>query len=509
MSPSVLPGHAEKAVSARSAGHWENTVAVSDRSLGNGAGEAGFLERGFNGERVSHVLFNRARRLYANGSFRKAAKALKTVYEANRDHKWLLLNYALCIRNAGHVDFAMRVLDWLRSQFPEVPLVRECFEESREKWERMEGGADPRRTLGVRSFTWKPGFPQPDLLVDEDFFGFTLSLCAIVRNEEGNIGRMIESVRDAVDEIVVVDTGSTDGTVSVLERMGVTPHRFEWCDDFSKARNHSLSKATKDWILVLDADETISFHDFFTLKEAVASTPDTWGIALEQRDYSSLPLLGGFSCEADPYPESKPYRTFAVQEVCRLFRNDDRIRFVHPVYEMVEESIKLNGGDFGYLDVPIHHYGRTGPMPQQAAKRRYYIDILQRRLAATNETNTRKSVYATQIARAHMFLRELDEAEEYFLRAVRFDAESPLPLQGLGSLAALRRQFTEAVQWYERCIAVDRQRPVDTPYLRAAECYYRLGDFGSAIEMCERCLRVCPRSTAAASLLEHLQGGRR
>jgi len=65
-----------------------------------------------------------------------------------------------------------------------------------------------------------------------------------------------------------------------------------------------------------------------------------------------------------------------------------------------------------------------------------------------------------------------------------------------------------AVQWYERAIAVDTQRPDDTPYLRAAECYCRLGDARSAVEVCERCLRVCPRSSAAAGLLERLQGRR-
>ena len=91
---------------------------------------------------------------------------------------------------------------------------------------------------------------------------------------------------------------------------------------------------------------------------------------------------------------------------------------------------------------------------------------------------------------------------------MRFDPTSPFAYEGLGNLAALRNRYADAVQWYERAIAADRQRPDDTPYLRAAECYCRLGDARSAVEVCERCLRVCPRSSAAVGLLERLQGRR-
>ncbi|MBR1759963.1 MAG: glycosyltransferase family 2 protein [Schwartzia sp.] len=82
-----------------------------------------------------------------------------------------------------------------------------------------------------------------------------ISACYIVRNEAAKLARSLDSLRGTVDEIIVVDTGSTDDTVSVAEEHGARVFHFPWRDDFAAARNVSLSKATGDWILVVDADE--------------------------------------------------------------------------------------------------------------------------------------------------------------------------------------------------------------------------------------------------------------
>lgn len=85
----------------------------------------------------------------------------------------------------------------------------------------------------------------------------TISLCLIVKNEEDVIERCITSVRDAVDEIIVVDTGSTDNTKNIVKDLGVMLFDFKWIDDFAAARNYAFSKATKEYILWLDADDVI------------------------------------------------------------------------------------------------------------------------------------------------------------------------------------------------------------------------------------------------------------
>ena len=86
----------------------------------------------------------------------------------------------------------------------------------------------------------------------------TLSLCMIVKNEEAVISRCLESVKAAADEIIIVDTGSTDKTKEIA--LSYTPQVFDfkWADDFSAARNYSFSKASMDYIMWLDADDVIT-----------------------------------------------------------------------------------------------------------------------------------------------------------------------------------------------------------------------------------------------------------
>lgn len=85
-----------------------------------------------------------------------------------------------------------------------------------------------------------------------------LSLVMIVKNEEEHIERCLESVKGFVDEMIVVDTGSTDTTINIAEELGAKVFHFTWMDDFSAARNFGLTQATGDWILSLDADEYLT-----------------------------------------------------------------------------------------------------------------------------------------------------------------------------------------------------------------------------------------------------------
>ena len=88
-----------------------------------------------------------------------------------------------------------------------------------------------------------------------------ISLCMIVRNEEEVIERCLKSICDLVDEIIIVDSGSTDKTKQIVSKYTDKIYDFEWVNDFAKARNYSFSKATKDYILWLDADDVILEED--------------------------------------------------------------------------------------------------------------------------------------------------------------------------------------------------------------------------------------------------------
>lgn len=88
-----------------------------------------------------------------------------------------------------------------------------------------------------------------------------LSVCYIVKNEEKNIRESLESIKNLADEIIIVDTGSTDNTKKICGEYTEKIFDYEWQNDYGSARNFSLSKATKEWILVLDADERLYNHE--------------------------------------------------------------------------------------------------------------------------------------------------------------------------------------------------------------------------------------------------------
>ena len=92
----------------------------------------------------------------------------------------------------------------------------------------------------------------------ENVEGIRISACYIVRDDATHLKKSIESLSDAVDELIVVDTGSRDDTVGAAKACGATVYEFPWADDFAAARNAALSHATGDWIVFIDADECFS-----------------------------------------------------------------------------------------------------------------------------------------------------------------------------------------------------------------------------------------------------------
>lgn len=105
----------------------------------------------------------------------------------------------------------------------------------------------------------------------------TIALACIVKNEAENIARLIESVKGCVDEIHITDTGSTDDTILIARDLGATIHHFEWCNDFSKARNASFFPITTDYILWLDGDDTLQGQeDFISWRDNIMHLADYW-----------------------------------------------------------------------------------------------------------------------------------------------------------------------------------------------------------------------------------------
>ena len=117
-----------------------------------------------------------------------------------------------------------------------------------------------------------------------------LSVCMIVKNEEKTLARCLYSIKDIADEIVVVDTGSTDKTTDIAQEFGAKVFSLDWKDDFSAARNFSLEKATGAWILIIDADEVLSKDVGDKLKTVLSQQKDFKAFKILQRTYSNAPL---------------------------------------------------------------------------------------------------------------------------------------------------------------------------------------------------------------------------
>ncbi|HUS99201.1 MAG TPA: glycosyltransferase, partial [Candidatus Thermoplasmatota archaeon] len=165
-----------------------------------------------------------------------------------------------------------------------------------------------------------------------------LSLCMIARNEETQIGKAMKSVDGIVDEIIVVDTGSSDRTKEIVKEFGGKVIETKWEDDFSKARNLGIREATCDYILVMDADEFISPGDRFALALFKKLLPTAKNIA--------------FGIKVEPAKEAKNLaisyldrllkRDESVYQV-RLFPRNSAIGFRGKVFEDLEEAL-INTG---------------------------------------------------------------------------------------------------------------------------------------------------------------------
>jgi tetratricopeptide (TPR) repeat protein len=185
-----------------------------------------------------------------------------------------------------------------------------------------------------------------------------LSATLIVRNEERFLGDCLRSIQDVADEIVVVDTGSTDRTRHIARNLGARLYDFPWTDDFSAARNHALDRARGAWILYIDADERLRPCDADDLR-----------VQLSDPAYVAYRVLLHARPNLTPYWEM------------RLFRNDPSIRFRGVMHENIWPGITAyrarRGGKVGRTRLVLDHKGYEG---DQQHKHRRNLPLLSRAL---------------------------------------------------------------------------------------------------------------------------------
>jgi tetratricopeptide (TPR) repeat protein len=210
--------------------------------------------------------------------------------------------------------------------------------------------------------------------------GPSISLCMIAKNEEQWIKQCIQSVKNLVDDIVLVDTGSSDRTVQVAKSFGARVYDRPWDDDFSAPRNLSIKKARGDWILVLDADEALDTKDFDKIKMLIQNRKLCY--LLTQRHYTDDARLSGFRPVKGEHPVwERTFGGYFESSCVRLFPNHDGIEYRNRIHELVEPCIEeLKHHTVVHSGIRIHHYGHTRGVRQVKSKGPLYTALGEQKL---------------------------------------------------------------------------------------------------------------------------------
>lgn len=318
----------------------------------------------------------------------------------------------------------------------------------------------------------------------------SISAVLIVKNEEENIKRCLDSLN--VDEIIVVDTGSTDSTKEIASQNKLVKlYDFEWCDDFSAARNFANSKATKDWIFSIDADEVVTGLDQIELNHHCA-------YKIATRNYNNNPRWTGNIENDGSYKEEAGMRWFSSIKV-RLWPNDKRIKFEYPVHEVVEPTLAhlgLHGID--EQKCIVHHYGRLNDNYEYGRGDKYWR-LLQKQYESG--INNERSI--EQLALQAQGMRKYEEAIKLWSELLNIDAKRKEALFNTGHCYAELLDWDKALEFTRMAYEMDKEsREIK---INLATCEAMVGNLELAEQIAAEILTEHPGYTMAQGLINAIK----
>lgn len=345
----------------------------------------------------------------------------------------------------------------------------------------------------------------------------TLGLSMIVKNESAVLPRLLDGIKNAVDEIVIVDTGSTDGTQDIARRYTDKVYSFDWIDDFSAARNFALSKTTSDYWLWLDADDVVPPNTARAIARLMRKG--------KLPDIIMLPYVTATDENGDP--------TFSYYRE-RIIKNIPAVRWRGAVHEAVPLL-----GSVQKLNYPIFH---SKPADRQNGTRN--LDIYKNLIATGRTLDPRERYYyarelyfngftADAIAEFTAFidmqggfsvnkadaclmlshcygkLGNTDAALKYALDRFAYCIPDGEGCCRVGSLFADANDYVGAAYWYERAL---RSKPDIRsgafivheyydfiPLVWLSVCYDRLGNLKKAYAYHRRAKKLRPTDKSVMS----------
>lgn len=319
----------------------------------------------------------------------------------------------------------------------------------------------------------------------------TISACLIVKNEENNLPRCLDSLKEIVDEVIIVDTGSTDRTKDIALLYTDKIYDYKWEDDFAAARNYSFSKASMEYIYVADADEVIDEDNrkkFLQLKQALL--PE---IEIVQMLYTNQ-LLHNTTYNYDV--ELRP----------KLFKRIRQFTWTDPIHESVVLDPVIYDSDIEIIHLPDSNHGKRdfgifrklikrGEVLSEKVRKMYA-----RELFITGEENDFLDAenYFEKLADSQLALDEMKQIQcilvrcgliknnpvqimKYALKNIALGQASSEICYDLGEFYYRQKDYQEAIVWYYNA-AYETESYLnihycgDYPLSRLALCYEALGD---------------------------------
>ncbi len=340
----------------------------------------------------------------------------------------------------------------------------------------------------------------------------TISLCMIVKNEEKVLKRCLDSVKDIVDEIIIVDTGSKDNTKEIAKKFTSKVLDFKWVDDFSKARNYSFSKATKDYILWLDADDIILKKDrlnFLKLKKSLSNNVDVvmmkYNVGFDENGNTNFAY----------------YRE-------RLLKRSSNFKWESPIHEVIQPS-----GNIIYSNIAITHKKENHTSSIRNLK------IFENMISNKTPLSSRqKYYYARELMYNNMYLEAIEKFNEFLedkdgwienkinacldlsycyfllndnynellslLRSFLHSTPRAEILCSIGNYFLRNSNYEIAIYWYKQAIKIKPNLKSGAfcnldyykfiPYLNLCLCYYMLGDIETSKKYNEKAGKIKPKS---------------
>ena len=300
----------------------------------------------------------------------------------------------------------------------------------------------------------------------------------IVKDEELKLSKCLSSAKKFAHEIVILDTGSTDKTVKIAEGYGAQVHHFEWCNDFSAARNQALKYVTGDWILVLDADEILAPEIIPQLREAI-----------QREEYLLINLV-----REEIGAAQSPYSM-----VSRLFRNHPDIKFSRPYHALVDDSVseiisKEPQWQIGYIQgIAILHSGYQQSVIENKNK-------LERAKASMEEflANNPDDAYAcSKLGALYMDLGKVSQGIQLLSKGVSVSGENYDVLYELyyhlGIAYSRLKNHQQAVAHYQAAIKLPIYPILKLgAYNNLGNLLKEKGDFNGAKKAYETTLKIDP-----------------